>query len=329
MDVDFFEKIYHQQLITEADLEKIKTFEGRRAVSVHWDLRTLLYLGIVLLTTGLGIAIYKNIDAIGHETIITCILFCSIACFFYCFKKSKGYSNKKVESPNIWFDYVLVLGCILMVTFIGYIQFQYDVFGDRWGVATFIPMVLLFAAAYYFDHLGVLSLAITNLAAWVGITVTPLQILNANNFNDEKIIYSGIVLGAGLILFSFATVRRNVKPHFAFTYKNFGIHIFFISALAALFHFDSIYVLVFTALLAAAFFFYKNALKERSFYFLVITFLYGYIGLSCVVLNFLWSSGADMGPVYLGLLYLIISGIGFIRLMIYYNKKLKKNAGIQ
>ena len=118
MDVDFFERLYQQQFITETDLERIKTFNGR-PVSVHWDLRTLLYLGIVLLTTGLGIVIYKNIDSIGHETIITTIIICSIACFFYCFKKSKGYSNKKVESPNVWFDYVLLLGCLLMITFIG------------------------------------------------------------------------------------------------------------------------------------------------------------------------------------------------------------------
>jgi hypothetical protein len=67
----------------------------------------------------------------------------------------------------------------LFLTFVGYLQFEYNVFGNKWGLATFIPMVLLFMSAYYFDDLGVLSIAIVNLATWVGITVTPLQLLSS------------------------------------------------------------------------------------------------------------------------------------------------------
>ncbi len=79
-------------------------------------------------------------------------------------------------------------GCLLLLTFVGYIQFQYNVFGNRWGLAAFIPMVILFITAYYFDHLGVLIIAIANLATWIGITVTPLKILKENDFNDPHII---------------------------------------------------------------------------------------------------------------------------------------------
>jgi hypothetical protein len=109
----------------------------------------------------------------------------------------------------------------LLLTFIGYLQYQYNVFGNRLGLAVFTPMVILFFAAYYFDHLGVLSIAITNLAAWLGITVTPAEILKDNNFNDARLIYTGIVLGAGLDVFSIVTKRKKIKEHFAFTYKNF------------------------------------------------------------------------------------------------------------
>jgi hypothetical protein len=71
---------------------------------------------------------------------------------------------------KIWPDYILLLGCLLLLILIAYLQFQYNVFGNRYGLATFIPMVLLFISAYYFDHIGVLTMAITNLAAWAGIT---------------------------------------------------------------------------------------------------------------------------------------------------------------
>ena len=325
MDINVFEKLFEQHLITEIELTKIKT---PQPVSVHWDLKTLLYLGIVLLTTGLGITVYKNIDTIGHDVIIAAIAIACSLCFLYCFKNAKGYSNNKVESAGLWFDYLLLLGCLLLLTFIAYIQYQYNVFGNRLGLATFIPMLLLFAAAYYFDHLGVLSMAVTNLAAWAGIAATPLDILKQNDFGKEQIIYTGLVLGAGLVAMSYFSQRQKIKAHFAFNYKNFGAHLLFISCLAAAFHFENIYLIWLLVLAGISFFFYKNALKENSFYFLVITALYAYIGLSYAVIELLFLAGGDMGPVYLGLIYFIASGIGLIRLLIHYNKILKENESI-
>jgi hypothetical protein len=81
-------------------------------------------------------------------------------------------------------------------------------------------------------------------------------------------------------------------------------------------------------LAAVSFFFFKDAIKENSFYFLVVTLLYAYIGLSYVVIELLLMTGLDMGPVYFGIIYFIVSGIGLIRLLIHYNKIVKKNAGL-
>ena len=293
MDISLFTKLHYEELISDQEFNSIM-LQKNKPVSVHWDLRTLLYLGIVLVTTAVGILIYKNIDSI-------------------------------TESPGIWFDYVLLLGCLLLLTFTGYIQYEYNVFGNQWGLALFIPMVFLFIAAYYFDHLGVLSLAIINLAAWAGISVTPLKILRENDFNNTHVMYAGLVTGAVLVAVSLMSQYKNIKAHFAFTYKNFGTHILFISLLALMFYFEKIYLVWFVFLIAVSFLFFKNALKEGSFYFLVITLLYAYIGLSYVVIELLLISGLDMGPVYLGIIYFIVSGIGLIRIFIRYNKIVKKN----
>ena len=238
MDIPLFTKLAHENLISKQELRKIE-LQKDKPLSLHWDLRTLLYLGIVLITTAVGILIYKNIDSISHETLVILIASVCVLCFGYCLKNSKGYSNKKIESPDIWFDYILLLGCLLLLTFIGYIQFQYNVFGDRWGLAAFIPMIILFITAYYFDHLGVLSMAITNLATWIGISITPLRILNQNDFNNSHIIYAGLVLGVILVSVSFIIQYKNIKAHFAFTYKNFGVHILFISLLALMTYFQN------------------------------------------------------------------------------------------
>jgi hypothetical protein len=322
--MEIFEQLHQQNFISQQELDKIKQ---QQPVSVHWDVRTLLYLGILLVTTALGILVYKNIDTIGHTAIITAIGVLCTACFVYCFKKANTYEHTKVESPNILFDYILLTACLLLLTFIGYLQYQYDAFGNRWGLAVFIPMVILFFCAYYFDHIGVLSIAITNLAAWLGITVTPLQILKQNNFSDTHLIYTGIVLGTALVIFSIVTQQKNIKKHFAFTYKNFGAHILFMALLAAMFNYHDLYLVWFLVIMAVAYWFFNNAVKENAFYFLVITVLYVYIAVCHVVIDLLFAM-EDIGAIYLGAIYFIGSGIGLILLLMHYNKKLKHDAGI-
>lgn len=329
MNIPVFEDLREKELISEPEFEKIKIAVQTQPVSVHWDLHTILYCGILLLVSGLGIIIYKNIDSIGHNVMVGIIALCCAACFFYCIKKGRGYSNEKITSPNIWFDYILLVGCLLLITLVGYLQFQYTLFGDRWGMAIFIPMILLFISAYYFDHLGVLSIAITNLAAWAGITITPLQILNSNNFSNARIIFTGIVLGILLIALSWFSIKKNIKSHFAFTYKNFGAHLLYISLIAALFQFESVYLIVFLVFAATAFFFYRDAIKERSFYFLVVTFLYSYIAAGYVAVNIFDMAGDGIITLYLGLFYFIGSGIVLIRLLMYYNKQVKANDSLQ
>ena len=328
MNISLFAKLFSENLISEEEFEKINQHKNQ-PISVHWDLRTLLYLGIFLLTTAVSMLVYKNIDTIGHSIVVIFIGIVSLICFGYCFKYAEGYSRQKIESPNVLFDYILLLGCLLMITFVGYVQYQYNIFGSHWGMAAFVPMLLLFIIAYYFDHLGVLGLAITTLATWVGISVTPLEILRSNDFESNRIIFSGIALGAFLVGVSIFITHRDHKAHFGFTYKNFGSNILFISLLAALFHFDDFYVVTFVFLAAVSVVYFKQAIRERSFYFLVVTLGYFYIGLSYFIIQGLISLRLFSDSIYVITFYFIISGITLIRLLIHYNKILKQDVGVQ
>jgi Predicted membrane protein (DUF2157) len=322
MDIHLFERLQSEGLISDESLGRIKSTEKSRLFSLHWELRTLLYLGILLLSGGLGVLVYKNIDTIGHTAILIFIAMVSAGGFVYCFKTKLPFSTGKVASPNSFFDYILLLACLSFITFIGYLQYQYHFFGNRYGLVTFIPMLVLFFSAYYFDHPGILSLAITSLCAWAGITVTPTRILEDNDFSGNTIIFTGLVVGAGLIAVGAVTRIRAIKGHFAFTYTNFGMHILFISVLAGMFKFEGIYLLWFLPLVAVALYFYREALRSKSFYILLVLTLYGYIGLSYVFIRLLTIS-SGIGGVYLGFLYFIGTAIGLIFFLINMNKKIK------
>lgn len=323
MDIQFFEQLYRRELIDISAVERVQQQEQQKQVSVHRELNTLLYLGILLFCSGFGIFIYKNINTIGHLTLIALIAVLMGVCFVYCFRHKYPYSNLKVPVPNIWFDYILLLGCLLLLTFIGYTQFQYHLFGERWGLALFIPALLLFCFAYYFDHIGILSLAITNLAAWVGIAVSPLQLLSNNDFTNYSVIYSGALLGIALLALSGASMRYNVKAHFALTYKNFGFHLFFIAVLAGSFQFSSWFLAWLLVLGVAAVYQFFLAVRQRSFYFLLFTLLYSYVGLSYLVIRALTVCNSSL-RVALGFYYFIGSSIGLIILLTMLNRKLHR-----
>jgi len=186
-------------------------------------------------------------------------------------------------------------------------------------------MIILFFCAYYFDHLGVLSMAITNLAAWMGVAITPLNIFHANNFENAKIIFTGLILGVALNVIAWGSKNKNIKAHFWFTYTNFGMNILFIACLAGMFHFDNLYLLWVLPLAGTLFYFYKRSLATSSFYFMLMLTLYGYIGLSYVIIRFLDDITHDFDAVFLGLIYFIFSGTGMIMFLIRMNKKLKLN----
>lgn len=329
MDIAIFKKLAAAGLISPVSLEKVKVTAGNRLFSLHWELRTLLYLGVLLLSGALGILVYKHIDTIGHQIILLCIGFVCAACFAYCVRKKLPFSVDKVTAPNSFFDYLLLLGCLLFITFVGYLQFQYTAFGTAYGLATFIPLSVLLFSAYFFDHLGVLTMAITNLAAWMGIAVTPARILKENDFSSSPLIYTALLLGAILIAAGVLSRIKNVKRHFDFTYTNFGAHILFIACLAGLFQFEENTLFWILLLWGIAGYFYRYAMQEHSFYFLLILTLYSYIGLSTVVTRILFrDSGNEEGAFYLAFFYYIGSAIGLVMLLIHYNKKIKNDARI-
>ncbi|WP_143307023.1 DUF2157 domain-containing protein [Chitinophaga vietnamensis] len=320
MDIHLFEKLRRAQVISDASLEKVKAVEKNRLFSLHWEIKTLLYLGVLLLSGGLGILVYKHIDTIGHQAILALIAAISTACFAYCFRKARPFSWQKVASPNSFFDYALLLGCLTLITFIGYLQVQYTAFGNAYGLATFIPLAVLAFSAYYFDHLGVLSMAVVNLAAWVGVAIRPLELLHTWQFSAPVTIYTGAALGVFLLLAGELTQRKNLKAHFAFTYHNFGTHIFFLACLAGMVQLDAIWVLLLAAMAAYV---YQRAARERSFYFILITILYAYVGLSYLVLRSL-DHMKDLDAIYLGLFYFLFSALGVVLLLVHLNKKLRQ-----
>src|SRR5579863_3160351 len=123
-------ELLEKGLITQDQFEKIDPIVSGKIVSVFYELRTLLYLGVMLFTTGAGILIYQNIGSLGHIAAIIALTIVMIGCFWYVVKNEAGYSHNQCQSPTPYYDYILLLGSLLFISIQGYIEFKYNAFDN-------------------------------------------------------------------------------------------------------------------------------------------------------------------------------------------------------
>ena len=144
-------------MITQDQFNKIEPIVSAKIFSVFYELRTLLYLGVMLFMAGAGILIYKNIGELGHIAAIISLAIVMIICFWYVYKNRQPYSHDAVKQLTPFFDYVLLLGSLLFVTIQGYLQFQYAILDNNLSTSTIVTALLFFYLAYRYDHAGILS----------------------------------------------------------------------------------------------------------------------------------------------------------------------------
>ena len=309
------ENLQSKGIISNQQSAVIESYMAAKPFSVHWELRSVLYLGILLFGSGLGVIIYENIDTIGHQAIIALISLVTISCFFYSYKYRLPFGWQEVKNANKFSDYALLLGCTTFLILEGYLQFQYQFFGSKYGIAIFIPTVLFFFCAYRFDHKGVLSMAITGLASWLGLTIAPLSVLSKNDFTDLKLIITAIILGICLMAISWVSETRNLKKHFGFTYLFLGGNLAALANLTGLFDQDiNIVFFVLGALMPA--FFIVQSRQSQSLVFLLMGVIYGYIVLTYALLRVLPDSALG----FLGIYYFLFSSIGVIFFLLNFKK---------
>ena len=275
-------------LLPPAQAATIAAADQARPFSLHYELRALLYLGITLLAGGLGVLVYQNLDTIGHQVIIGAIAGLMAACFAYAARHRAPFTWGIAPKTSVGADYLLILGCLLFVVLEGYLQYQYELFGSRYGLATAVPALVFLPLAYWFDHRGVLAMGLSALAAWVGLNAAPLQVLE-NDFGDPGIRAAALGLGLALSAVGLWSERAGRKAHFTFTYLLLGCNLALIALLVTMVKatFDDGMLLSFGAAgltlgLCAGLLWYAR--RTQSYWFLVLSAVYGYFA-------FCWTVG--------------------------------------
>jgi len=316
------EELFTKALITQYQFAKIEPIVSGKIISVFYELRTLLYLGVMLFTAGAGILIYKNIGDLGHLVAILSLTAVMVVCFWYVYNKGPAYSNETVKGPTPFFDYVLLLASLLFVSIQGYLQFQYALLDDNLGTSTLVTATLFFYLAYRYDHVGILSLGITSFVSFWGISVSPVKWYSGSFFTDSNLhviaIALAVVISAGAIVLH----RRGIKTHFTFTYLNFSLLMFFFAAIAGLFIDESIYGIYLLLIYGGCALSYYAARMSQSFLFLLYAFLAAYVATTF----FLAVTIQIFNEAYLWFWYSIFSCAGFVYFIIRFKNHFRQPA---
>ncbi len=280
--------LYDKNLITQEQFDRMQPVVSGEIISVFYELRTLLYLGILLFTSGLGILIYQNIGQLGHILSLLLLAVLTVVSFTYVILKRVAYTHGQAVAPSPYYDYVVLLGCLLLVSVIGYAEFQFGVVGGQLEWITLFTALLFFAVAYRFDHLGILSMAITAFVSFWGIRTSIARWAQGDFFNDA-LAHVAIALGVFFTLISTLLDKRGIKPHFTFTYQNFGLLLFFIGAFSAMWNHEAFYgyyvILIYAGCATA----WYLARWKKSFLFLLYAFLAAYIATTTWLADVLFS----------------------------------------
>src|SRR6266436_7048152 len=80
----------------------------RLLVSVRFEIRTLLYIGVLLLTSGVGLLVKEHHREIGPLAVALAIGLAAAACLVWVGGKAAPFSWEELPSPDVAFDYILL-----------------------------------------------------------------------------------------------------------------------------------------------------------------------------------------------------------------------------
>lgn len=252
-------------------------------LSVHGELRALLYAGVLLITGGVGLLVKENLDRIGPVAIAVGIGLAAAA-LAWVIAKAPPFSWGPVTSPHLAFDYILLLGVLLTGAELAYVEWKFTPLGAHWPWHLLIMALLAGVAAFRFDSRVIFSLSLSTFAAWRGVSVALLG-SGLWNGSGDAVRWNAIACGVLFAVLGFGLARSGRKAHF----EPVAVHLGWLLVLGGIgsgiaesgdsaLRWGVALLLVGTGLAAGAF-------QARRFPLFAYGVLAGYVGLSRVVIG--------------------------------------------
>jgi hypothetical protein len=276
---NIYKVLFQRKLISDDQYQFLEAIQTKRIVSLYYELRLMLYLGILLFTGGVGYFAYQNMGEIGHVVSMALIGVSIVVGFHFISTHALPYSNSEVSVNQVYFDYILILVSLLIISLFAYVQVYFGLVELMINWTSYVSAGILFFMAYRYDNKALLSMGITAMAAALGISITPVDWVKGEWSATSDLYTVTLFFGIMLLIAEQLLYRAGIKRHFRFTFQNFGLILYFMGAVSAMFDSETGYLYA-GLIMASAGFLSWYTWQKRGFLFFLYSNLAGYIAIT-------------------------------------------------
>ncbi|HEX5000676.1 MAG TPA: DUF2157 domain-containing protein [Terriglobia bacterium] len=265
-------------IVTDAQYHALSALVRNERFSVFLELNALLYLGVIAVVGGLAWTVQTHFTSLGDFFILTVLSLFLAGSLFYCFSRATAFSVEQTASPNFVFDYVLYFACLVLSVELGYLEFNFQWLQEAWPNYLLFSSIIFFILAHRFDNRLVLSLALSTLAGWCGLSVSRFGFISS-----EPVRLTAIVYGVFIAIMGTALHRQGLKRHFLETYLHIAANVVFLALVSGMWDGRKVFYLAALILLASVAI--VLGVRFRRFAFVVYGTVFGYIGVSIQIVS--------------------------------------------
>ena len=220
-------RILHAEgAIDDATAARALAGDRGRVFSLHAELRVTLYAGVLLVMSGVGIVLARNLERIGPLGIALGIALVAIACAVPAVRARQAGRALTVAG-----EYLLLLAVLLGSADLAYAERQFTLLGPLWTWHLLLLAVVHGAIAYAFASPLVLAASLTALAGWFGVGGTVGDVLHVSYSTP---VLGARALGCAAVIAAWRYADRRARPdsRFSDVFDHFAANLAFWGAIA-------------------------------------------------------------------------------------------------
>ena len=220
-------RILHAEgAIDDATAARALARDRGRVFSLHAELRVTLYAGVLLVMSGVGIVLARNLERIGPLGIALGIALVAAACAV-----PAARSRQAGRALTVAGEYLLLLAVLLGSADLAYAERQFTLLGPLWTWHLLLLAVVHGAIAYAFASPLVLAASLTALAGWFGVGGTVGDVLHVSYSTP---VLGARALGCAAVIAAWRYADRRARPdsRFSDVFDHFAANLAFWGAIA-------------------------------------------------------------------------------------------------
>lgn len=206
-------KLVEKGLLAPATAAPLLRSAQGELLSIRGELRALLYFGVLAVVGGVSLLVKENLDRIGPVTIAVAIGLAAAACLAWTLSHAPAFSWQRAESGDWAFDFLLLLGILLLGADLAYIEAKFTPLGDAWAYHLLGMSLATGVLAVRCDSRTSWSLALSTFAAWRGVAAA--AVAQGLLWSSGSVLRLNLMLcGLAFLGLGFGMRRFDRKRHF-------------------------------------------------------------------------------------------------------------------